>query len=236
MEEHVSLIDILAQVTGITAVIGGGGKSTLLKAGGTGLAQRGYRVVLATSTHMFPDRKIALVRQDEEGAPRHLKLPSLVQVGCLEERTGKLTAPKTPWAELAGASDFVLVEADGSRGLPFKAHNEHEPQIPAGCARVIYMVGASGFGMPVYDVVHRPQIFRTVTGCAQDEPATPHAVAAGILSEGLVGMPDDLVIVNQADKPGRMDAARELARELQTVLDCPVLAGSVREDRLYRLT
>lgn len=54
MSSGVSLIDILEAVPGVTAVIGGGGKSTLLATGGRGLAERGRRTLLATSTHMRP--------------------------------------------------------------------------------------------------------------------------------------------------------------------------------------
>ena len=39
---------------GITAIIGSGGKSTLLKALGLELMRAGGRVLLCTTTHMFP--------------------------------------------------------------------------------------------------------------------------------------------------------------------------------------
>ena len=229
MSDLVNLADILATVPGITAVIGGGGKSTLLATGGRGLVERGRRVVLATSTHMFPASCITLV----DHIDAHTE--SLVQVGTLDQTTGKLTAPKASWSELAAAADHMLVEADGSRGLPFKAHNEYEPVIPEGCARVIYVVGASGFGRPVYDAVHRPQEFRRMTGVAAYEPATPQLVAQGICIEGLVGMPDDLVVVNQAESPESLEAARTFARALLPVIDCPVYAGSLRSGALCRL-
>ena len=88
MSDLVNLADILATVPGITAVIGGGGKSTLLATGGRGLAERGRRVVLATSTHMFPASCITLVDHIDA------QTESLVQVGTLDQTTGKLAAPK----------------------------------------------------------------------------------------------------------------------------------------------
>ena len=33
------------------------------------------------------------------------------------------------WAH--GLADYLVVEADGSRGLPFKAFGPHEPQVPS---------------------------------------------------------------------------------------------------------
>lgn len=234
MSDITTLVDILEPVRGITAVIGGGGKSTLLARGGRALSQRGHRVALATSTHMLPVDGLAYAETLEELAPEARRAP-LIQLGRLEASTGKLTAPAEPWDSIAAAADYVLVEADGSRGLPFKAHSEREPQIPSGCARVIYIAGATGFGLPIYDVVHRPQLFRDLLGVAIDELASPELIAAGIVAEGLVGMPDDLVIVNQAERPGAQRDARALAAALTPLIDCPVFAGSLRDGELVRL-
>ena len=74
-----------------------------------------------------------------------------------------------------------------------------------------------------------------MTGVAAYEPATPQLVAAGICIEGLVGMPDDLVVVNQAESPESLEAARAFARALIPVIDCPVYAGSLRSGALCRL-
>ena len=229
MYEPVDLIDIIRQTPGITAVIGGGGKSTFLAHVGRGLAERGLRTVLATSTHMFPASGVPFLADAEPGA-------LLSQTGVLEESTGKLTAPREPWEKLTERADHVLVEADGSRGKPFKAHDEREPQIPAACARVVYIVGAHGFGLPIYDVVHRPQLFCQLTGAAQSDLATPELIAAGIVSEGLVGLPGDLVVVNQTETDEAREQAEALARALAPAIGCPIIAGSLREDALYRLT
>lgn len=261
-----ALTDILQQVPGITAVIGGGGKSTLLAVGGRGLAERGRRTILATSTHMYPVRGLPVLERpafaprtapvgtadgtadaDAEAAETasgpQAERPAeaapagdlLVQVGRVEAASGKLTAPAVAWETLAAATDHVLVEADGSRGLPFKAHNEYEPVIPEGCARVIYVVGASGFGLPVYDVVHRPQLFRRITDAAPYEPVTPELAARAICAEGLVGMPDDLIVVNQAETEEAARQAVAFARALSPVLICPVYAGSLRAGQLVRI-
>ncbi len=228
MYDPVDLIDIIRRLRGVTAVIGGGGKSTFLTRVGAGLSERGTRCILATSTHMFPAAGIALEDEDT-GAP-------LTQTGVIEQATGKLTAPAEPWEALAGRADHVLVEADGSRGLPFKAHSDREPVIPALCARVVYIVGAQGFGLPIYDVVHRPQLFCQLTGAAQADIATPELIAAGIAAEGLVGLSDDIVIVNQTETDEAREQAAAFARALTGSMACPILAGSLRELDLYRLT
>ena len=67
-------------------------------------------------------------------------------VVCVGEREGeKLIAPKLPIARLSGLAPYVIAEADGSKGLPLKAHGKNEPVIPPG-SKVIYVVGADGIG------------------------------------------------------------------------------------------
>ena len=125
---------------GITAIIGSGGKSTLLKALGLELMRAGGRVLLCTTTHMFP---VAGVPWD--GSSRRLDAApwkpgaahvpgctceacaglargSICQAGVLDPETGKLSAPAEPLGELAQRFNYVLAEADGSKRLPLKAH------------------------------------------------------------------------------------------------------------------
>ena len=49
-----NLAELLSIRSGITAVIGGGGKTTLLRALGTELAADGARVLLCATTKLFP--------------------------------------------------------------------------------------------------------------------------------------------------------------------------------------
>jgi hypothetical protein len=47
------------------------------------------------------------------------------------------------------SSDVMLIEADGSRRLPFKAPYPHEPVIPPETTRVILVVGINTLGKPL---------------------------------------------------------------------------------------
>ena len=87
------------------------------------------------------------------------------------------------------------MEADGSRQLPLKAHDAHEPVIPAVSHQVICVVGASGFGKPIRESVHRPEQFCALTGAAASDPVTPEQAAKAILAERLC----DTMFLNQID-------------------------------------
>ena len=203
---------------GITAIIGSGGKSTLLRALGLELMRAGSRVLLCTTTHMFP---VAGVPWDgssrrldaapwKPGAPHTpgctceacagLARGSICQAGVLDPETGKLSSPAEPLDQLAQRFDYVLAEADGSKRLPLKAHAAWEPVIPTGTANVVWVVGASGLGKPVDEVVHRPELFCERCGCEPADIATPERVAMMLDAElRMLDLDTARIMLNQVD-------------------------------------
>ena len=216
-----NLQDALCIRPGVTSVIGSGGKSTLLARLAEELRAKGATVALATTTHFMPFEGVATVTGHDVDEVR--AAPAEGPAGA----AGKLGPGALAPAELARLADYVLVEADGSRRLPLKAHAAWEPVVPAGSTQSVLVVGASGFGQPVREAVHRPERFCELARCSPDDVATPDAVAAVIRAEGLASR----VVVNQCEGEG----ALACARRLQALLDVPVAAGSLREGRLERL-
>ncbi|MCR5767218.1 MAG: putative selenium-dependent hydroxylase accessory protein YqeC [Lachnospiraceae bacterium] len=79
--------------------------------------------------------------------------------------------------QAAGENAYILVEADGAKHLPLKAHNENEPVIPGNSTKVILVIGAEGFGRPIAEAVHRPEIFAKLAGADADAIVTPEIFA-----------------------------------------------------------
>ncbi|WP_322155290.1 selenium cofactor biosynthesis protein YqeC [Paratractidigestivibacter sp.] len=211
---------------GVTAVVGSGGKTTLLRELSRELIGDGSAVVLATSTRILPFDDVATVSgTDEEAVAASLAKHGVACVGEPAEK-GKLAAPAMGFGRLAALADYVLVEADGSKRLPLKAHAAWEPVVPQEAKRAILVVGASGFGGRVASAVHRPELFCELAGCAQADAATPELIARIIAAEALA----DTVVVNQAETPGALAAASRLAARLTE----PVFAGSLRGHELQR--
>lgn len=228
---------------GITAIIGSGGKSTLLRALGLELMRAGGRVLLCTTTHMFP---VAGVPWDGSSRrldaapwkPGALHVPgctceacvglargSICQAGVLDPETGKLSSPAEPLDELAQRFDYVLAEADGSKRLPLKAHAAWEPVIPAVTANVVWVVGASGLGKPVAEVVHRPELFCERCGCKPTDIATPERVAQALNAElRALDLNTARIMLNQADKL----ADPTMADRFEAALDRPIIATSLK--------
>ena len=125
---------------------------------------------------------------------------SICQAGVLDPETGKLSSPAEPLDELAQRFDYVLAEADGSKRLPLKAHASWEPVVPAGTANVVWVVGASGFGRPINEAVHRPELFCERCGCEPTDIATPERVAQVLNAElQMLSLGTARVILNQVD-------------------------------------
>ena len=228
---------------GITAIIGSGGKSTLLKTLGLELMRAGGRVLLCTTTHMFP---VAGVPWD--GSNRRLDaapwkpgaahVPGctckvcagmsrgrICQAGVLDPETGKLSAPAEPLGELARRFNYVLAEADGSKQLPLKAHAAWEPVIPAATANVVWVVGASGLGKPVAEVVHRPELFCERCDCEPTDIATPERVAQVLNAEmQMLNLNNARIMLNQVDTL----ADSTIADRFQAALGRPVVATNLK--------
>lgn len=216
---------ILGIKPGVSGIIGSGGKSTLLRTLGEELPGR---VILCTTTHIMPFPGLELYAGASAEELRELLAEH--RLVCVGRRgpEGKLIAPGLSMETLAGLAGHVLVEADGSRRLPIKAHASHEPVIPSESGQVVCVVGASGFGRRVEETVHRPEVFCRLTGARPEEPVTPALAARAIAREGLARQ----VFVNQVDEPSDWAQAEEFARALEET-EISVAAGSLQK-RIYR--
>lgn len=228
---------------GITAISGSGGKSTLLRALGLELMRAGGRVLLCTTTHMFP---VAGVPWDGSSRrldaapwkPGALHAPgctceacsglvrgSICQAGVLDSETGKLSSPAEPLGQLAQRFDYVLAEADGSKRLPLKAHAAWEPVIPSGTTNIVWLVGASGFGKSIIEAVHRPELFCERCGCEPTDVATPERVAQVLNAEmQALELNTVRVMLNQVD--ALSDPA--MAGRFEAALGRPIVATSLK--------
>ncbi|MCC7449568.1 MAG: putative selenium-dependent hydroxylase accessory protein YqeC [Anaerolineae bacterium] len=146
----------------IVAFTGAGGKTSALFRLGRELAAEGWRVIGTTTTRIGVD-ELAL-------APGELQIDgplgyrpaaisrALNQHGFIflygHARRDKAigVAPEVIEALVdAVDSDAILIEADGSRRMPFKAPFPHEPVIPVGTTLVVPMVGFDVIGQPLND-------------------------------------------------------------------------------------
>ena len=217
---------LLGVEKGVTALIGGGGKTTLMYTLEEELRRHGT-VLVTTSTHIQrPEQYPVLLTADAAAVTAALATHGAVCVAS-EAAEGKLCAPALSFETLAALADFVLVEADGAKRLPLKAHAPHEPVIPPNARQTVYVVGADGFGRPIRQACHRPERYAALCGAAEDDIVTPALEAKVLHAEGYA---DGWVYVNKVETPQDWRNAEALA----ALLPGKVVAGSLWE-RVYRV-
>ena len=213
------LCDYLHIQPGLTAIIGGGGKTTLLRVLANELSAQA-RVIVATSTKMMTPEWSALIDPSLGEVQEALSGSPVVCVGSIQEETGKMTQSSLAFPELLSLTDYVLVEADGAKMLPLKAHAEYEPVIPECASSVVCVAGVDGVGLSVSEICHRPDRYAELAGISVESQVTPEAVAAVLNAESL----HDILLINKVEDPVQWRLAERIALRCKT----PVVAGSLK--------
>lgn len=156
----------------IVSFVGGGGKTSLMFRLAEEIPLQ-YQVIITTTTKIYqpPSEKFPLVLlgiedQAEKEMAGYLKsgLRPVVGGGLLENNKVIGISPGQV-SLLQGCADYILVEADGSKGLPLKGHLDYEPVIPGATTLLVVVVGADILGKILDEEhVHRPEIVSQLTG------------------------------------------------------------------------
>lgn len=176
---------------GIVALVGGGGKTSLMWRLASELAKKNKKVLVTTTTHIMPpvdESKHLLVTDDLDKAvmtvQKKLKNGQIFTLGT-GFKGEKLVGIDPDWVErLAGFVDYILIEADGARKKPFKAPADHEPVIPAETTTVISVVGIDALGKVLTEEnVFRSEIISRISGTAIGDEIDEGTIASVVVSE-----------------------------------------------------
>ena len=238
------------------AIVGGGGKTSLMFSLAEALSSKGKRVVTSTTTKirqgeagrsprtiLFPGGDMVL-----EEIKESLELRRHVFVGQSIIPPGKVKGISRKQADRlfeSGWMDYVIIEADGANGLPLKAHAEHEPVIPQSATMVIAVAGLDALGKILGGgVVFREELFMKLTGMKPGQRIT-RDIMAGVFSgpDGLFKSTPShsrrAVFLNKEDTLEDVGAAEAVALSiLDKAHDAPgiVVTGSLQkgEFAVYR--
>lgn len=199
----------------VLAFVGAGGKTTMIMEMSAELEQAGIEHLVMTTTHMWPFMESGFRRS----------------VGDLDH-AGKLTRPEDSiWRPFIGKMP-ILIEADGSRGLPLKLPAAHEPVIPIGVTHVIGVIGASCLGMPVKDVCFRYELLKET----EQRGRVTYELLERIIKEpaGIQKSVDDrpfILVINQMDNMCDRTQWLQLYPKIGKDVDLMLLAG--QNNKLY---
>ncbi len=222
-----TLIEALMIPRGVTAFVGGGGKTTAIARLALELSGSG-RVLVATTTRIFPPGYFTLIDPDVSTLSRAFERHSVVAAGSIQ---GEKLGPPEGLSELAARCDYALIEADGARGLPLKAPAAHEPVIPEDTRLVVAVMGVDGVGRPI-SATHRPEIYARLTGKPPDAIVTPEDAALVLCHPE--GQRKSVrcawrVLINKADDAEALEKARESARRIPGT----AVIASLRSDPIF---
>lgn len=233
----------------IIAIVGGGGKTSLLFALAKALPGR---VVITTTTRIFSAQmKLApavCLADDLDQLGTHLdRFGQCLIVGAVGSGRNKEkvlgVAASLPGQLLARPDvDYVLVEADGSRMRPIKAPDTHEPVIPPDTRLVIPMAGIDAVDGRIKDVAHRPELLAAIISrpSSVQHRLTPEDVADLFTHPlgGLKGVPKGARIIpflNKVETAEQLAAARQVAKlTLHTSRITQVVIGAVQSEKPIR--
>lgn len=175
------------------AIVGSGGKATLMYRLAGEAVDRGYAVITTSTTHLHPPtskqtRGFYVTAETPDWpavVPRELKTRRHVTVLGARPRPDKLKgldAEELDRLRKICSPDLLLMKADGARARLFKAPGGHEPVVPEGTTRGVVVASLKSVGIRLDDrQVHRPERVGSLTGLGQGEPVTPEVIA-GVVS------------------------------------------------------
>ncbi len=228
----------------LMALVGAGGKSTILTRLAQEAAAAGHRVVVTTTTHLwirqfaaFPRTALVASRADAIAKARQTA-PGEILALAREVRAAEARVAGLPpsWVDaLREHADVVLVEADGARERPLKAPASHEPAVPERTTHLVVVAGWHGIYKPLDAVwVHRPERFAQLSGLSLGAPITPAALVRVLRHPegGLKHRPPHAhvsVVLNQMDRETHLRLARRMANDLlRTAAVSEVILASAR--------
>jgi len=247
----------------VITVIGTGGKTSLIWRlaayfGGTPAPERAVgpiRKILVT-----PTTKMLVPSPDTGFYERYYGLgglppvtaPGVTLAGNFNKTSGKLESfPLDKLKSMIKGYDHVLIEGDGSQGLPFKAWDKDEPVVPAFTNLTVGILPLKDLGKPVSEkLVHRMQLFISLTGASKGELIKQEHVlrlitgrasrAGGGNLPGLFSRArgKKILFFNQVEDKASLNHARELVKNLPGDFRkelSGIIAGSIREDRVVEL-
>ena len=190
----------------IFSIVGAGGKTTTMCRLAKELTERGARVLMTTTTHLWCPQEQFVEVKGAKGLRRVRDMLELERCLTVGRRVpgNKITGMEEGlYPELVQIPDYLIVEADGAKGRPLKAPAEHEPVIFPGSDVVVGVIGLDSLNRPVREICHRPELVAGLLEVGEEHLITmkdlyqiagsPQGLRKGVSSEKY------RVIFNKAD-------------------------------------
>ncbi|MEG0354334.1 MAG: selenium-dependent molybdenum cofactor biosynthesis protein YqeB, partial [Lachnospiraceae bacterium] len=139
----------------VIAVVGAGGKTSLIYTLAEEFRQNHKKVIVTTTTHMMQPGTHFVPGFEKEHICEELEQFGVITVGVPCEKGKIQGVTKSQLKEMSSLCDVLLIEADGAHKKSMKVPTIYEPVLPDFVDLVIGMLGASVIGKPLKEVCHR---------------------------------------------------------------------------------
>jgi probable selenium-dependent hydroxylase accessory protein YqeC len=213
--------------------VGAGGKTSLAEILAQQALARGMRVALTTTTKIWAKEPYVTIGDKEwqRSGERLLHIGKTVEAS-------KLTGLEPGEVALLGRDfDLILIEGDGSKGLPLKYPADFEPVIPAFSDKVVVLAGLDALSGRLSEKVFRWELLPEAAGLSGDETVSVDLFLRLLAADGMMKDVDTgrcAVVLNKYDRCLRRQDAFDIAGKLCQRPDrAPVLVGSARLSCFY---
>ncbi len=161
----------------IAAIVGAGGKTTVMYELAAYLSSKGKKVLVSTTTHIYKPPE-AIYAANKEQLLELWQHGSYAVCGRQAEVADKLMMPEqSVLEEYMQLADITLLEADGAKGRPCKVPAGHEPVILPQCDIVLGVLGLDALGQKVGEVCLRAELVQKLLGCTAEHVLTAEDMA-----------------------------------------------------------
>lgn len=196
----------------IISVVGGGGKTTIIKTLLDEFERQVKRAIGMTTTKIrVPNYGKILTEESFELLDA---MTGVITIGKYWNAE-KMTSPSKQFqTELYKRYDTICIEADGSKGLPSKAPNDTEPVLPKETTLLLGIQGIDALGFPIEQVCHRPEIVCKRLGKKPTDRLEPEDMARLFLEEkgikkGYEGK-EYIAIIQKVDTKEKLEQAKKI--------------------------
>lgn len=220
----IKCFDISVNMNELISIVGGGGKTTTMFHLARRLKHLNKKVLVTTTTAIYvpkADDYDNLVILDENIVhSRYLDNTITVMGSRISSENKLLGVSKEYIDDLFKTSlfDYILVEADGSKGRPIKAPASHEPVIPSCTTKTIGVIGMDSLDKKANeDYVHRPELFVNVTESHVGDIIDEEVISRLIISEnglfkGVPSTSKKYLFLNKAESEKDMQSAYRIKK------------------------
>lgn len=219
--DFLELLQIDYEKYPVIAVVGGGGKTSLIYRLTDELIDKGKRVIITTTTHMAGESELPFARGGDAARVKELLDKERYVIAAeYEEDTGKyasLTDEKLE--ELRELCDVMLVEADGAKHHPVKVPEKWEPVIPRCADIVISVIGLDCLGQPISQSAYRMERTSEFLRKSLEAPITEEDIVK--IATSICGLFKDVeervyrVYLNKSDMLREKEPAEHIVEELE---------------------